>query len=167
MMLRCEHEIALSADDFWALIHAPHYEAAVARAAGLGAYRELERREDADAIYRRLRVEAELPPAMRALVEKLGFGVPSGYTEEQWRSRARREVRWRMTPDLLGDRAHVEGVVRVEPHGAGRCLRVLDGVVQVKLFGVGALLERAAVKLVVDAYAKGAELAPSLAPPAH
>jgi hypothetical protein len=160
--LRCAHEIPLSADAFWDIIHSPAYEARVAEAIGLRAYRELERREEPDAIYRRIGVEAELPDALGALIRRVGLDAPAGYVEEQWRSRTRREVRWRMTPAVLADRARVEGVVKVEPRGARGCLRVLEGDVRVELFAVGRLIERAAIGIVVDAYAKAAAVA---APP--
>jgi hypothetical protein len=162
MRIRCEHEIPLSADAFWELLHAPRYEAAVARAVGLREYRELERREEPEAIYRRLQVEAELPDSLGALLRRIGVAGPIGYVEEQWRSRARREVRWRMTPGAFAERARIEGTVRVEPRGRGRCVRVLDGVVELRVFGVGGMLERAAVALVTDAYAKGAAVAAEL-----
>jgi len=162
MRIHCEHEIPLSAEAFWEMLHAPRYEAAVAEAIGLRAYRELERREEPEAIYRRLQVEAELPDALGALLRRVGLDGPLGYLEEQWRSRARREVRWRMTPGAFAGRARIEGVVRVEPRGRDRCVRVLDGVVELRVFGVGGVLERAAVALVSDAYAKGAAVAAEL-----
>jgi hypothetical protein len=160
--LHCAHEIPLSADAFWQIIHSPEYEARVAEAVGLRAYRELERREEPEAVYRRIGVEADLPDALGALVRRVGFDAPAGYVEEQWRSRSRREVRWRMTPAVLADRARVEGVVKVEPRGARRFRRVLDGDVRVDVFAVGRLIERAAIGIVVDAYAKAAAVA---APP--
>lgn len=162
MRVHCEHEIPLAADAFWELLHAPHYEAAVAEAVGLRAYRELERREEPDAIYRRLQVEAELPETLAGVLRRLGLEGPLGYVEEQWRSRERREVRWRMTPGALAERARIEGIVRIEPRGATRCVRVLDGAIEVRVFGVGGMLERAAVKMVTDAYAKGAAVAAQL-----
>jgi hypothetical protein len=163
MRIRCEHVIPLPADAFWELIHAPRYEAAVAEAVGLRAYRELERREEPDAVYRRLQVEADLPEALGAVLRRLGVAGPIGYVEEQWRQRERREVRWRMTPGALAERARIEGVVRVEPRGAGRCARVLDGVIELRVFGVGGMLERAAASFVTDAYAKGAAVAAEVA----
>jgi hypothetical protein len=162
MRIHCEHEIALPAEAFWELLHAPHYEAAVARAVGLREYRELERREEPDALYRRLQVEADAPAALAAVLRRLGLEGPLGYVEEQWRSRTQREVRWRMTPGALAERARIEGVVRVEPRGRARCVRVLEGVVELRVFGVGGMLERAAVAMVTDAYAKGAALAAEL-----
>ena len=162
MRIRCEHEIPLPVDAFWELIHAPRYEAAVAAAIGLRAYRELERREEPDALYRRLEVEADLPDAVGGILRRIGIAGPIGYVEDQWRSRTRREVRWRMTPSAFAERARIEGVVRVEPRGRGRCVRVLDGVIELRWLGVGGLLERAAVSLVTDAYARGAAVAAEL-----
>ena len=163
MKLFCEHAVALPAERFWEILHQPVYEARVAGAAGLQAYEELERREEPDATYRRLRVEADLPEPLRSLLRRIAGVDSASSVEEQWRSRSRREVRWRMTPGVLADRIRVEGVVRVEPRGAKRCARILEGVVEVKVFGVGGLVERAAVSMVTDAYAKGAELAPAVA----
>ena len=164
MRIHCEHEILLPASAFWDLIHAPAYEAAVAEAVGLRAYQELERREEPDAVYRKLRVEADLPESLRGLLRKVGFEGPAGYEEEQWRHLQRREVRWRMTPGAFADRARIEGTVRVEPRGRARCVRVLEGVVELRFFGIGGMLERTAVSMVTDAYAKGAALAAEFGP---
>lgn len=157
MKLHCEHEIPLSAEAFWDVLHAPRYEALVAEAAKLHEYCELERRDDGDAIYRRLRGRPELPAALAKLVARVapGAGTPS-YLEEQWRSKTHREVRWRMQPSVLPERSRIEGTLRVEPLDALRCRRVLDGVVEVDLFGVGRLVEKAVVSAVTDAYAKAA-----------
>ena len=162
MKLYCEHEIPLPADDFWGVIHAPHYETKCAEAIGLEAYEELDRREEPDVIYRKIRVETELPEPLASLVRRVAGNVAPGYVEEQWRSRSKREVRWRITPKVMADRTRIEGVVRVEPKGAKRCLRILDGVVEVKVFGVGGLIERAGVAMVTDAYGKSAKVAADL-----
>jgi hypothetical protein len=158
MKLHCEHRIPLSAEAFWDVIHSPRYEALVAEQARLGAYREIERRDEPDAIYRRLEGRPELPDALRALLRRVApsAGSPS-YVEEQWRSKSRMEVRWRMQPSFMPERARIEGVVRVEPRDAKSCTRVLDGVVEVDLFGVGRLIEKAVVAATIEAYGKAAE----------
>lgn len=154
--------MALPAERFWEILHEPLYEARVAEAAGLEAYQEVERREEPEAVYRRLRVEADLPEPLHSLLRRIAGVDSASYVEEQWRSRSRMEVRWRMTPGVLADRIRVEGVVRVEPRGATHCTRILEGVVEVKVLGVGGLVERAAVSMVTDAYAKGAAIAPDV-----
>jgi hypothetical protein len=85
-------------------------------------------------------------------------GERIGYFEEQWRSKAVREVRWKITPSLLADRIDVAGAVRVEPVDSASC-RILDGQVRVRLPGAGTLVERAIVKNTVDAYAAHARVA--------
>ena len=160
MKLQCEHRIELPAETFWELLHDPRYEALVAEAASLDAYRELERRDEPDADYPRIEARPRLPESLSALLRRIARNAASAsYVEEQWRSRTRMEVRWRMRPSVLTDRSRIEGVVRVEPRGAKRCARVLDGVVEIDLFGVGRLVERAVVAATIDAYAKGAAVA--------
>ena len=116
------------------MLRAPRYEALVAEGANLHEYRELERRDEGDAIYRRLLGRPELPAALAMLVARIAPGAgPPSYVEEQWRSKSRMEVRWRMQPSVLPDRSRIEGTLRVEPLDAERCRRVLDGVVEVDL----------------------------------
>lgn len=163
MKLYCAHRIPLPADAFWEVLHTPRYEALVAEAAGLREYAELERRDEPDAIYRRLHSRPELPDAFRGLLRRIVPGADAlSYIEEQWRSKSQRHVRFRMQPSVLGDRTRIEGVVRIEPRGSTSCVRILDGVVEVNLFGLGTLVERAIVAATIDAYAKGAAAAAKL-----
>lgn len=164
MKLHCTHEIGMSAEDFWSILHAPDYEAAVAEAAGLREYREIERREDEDAIYRRIRVVPELSPQLRALLDRITREPGGAYVEEQWRSKHERSVRWKTTPPFLRDRVRVEGVVRVEPIDERRCRRVLDGEVRVRVFGLGTVAERAVVAQTVETYGRTARVAERFAP---
>ena len=163
MKLYCAHRIALPADAFWDVIHSPRYEALVAESIGLHEYTELERRDEPDAIYRRIRSRPALPDALQALLRRIAprGGSPS-YIEEQWRSKQERVVRWRMQPSVLPDRARIEGTVRVAPLDAASCRRILDGVVEVQLFGLGSMVERAVIAATVEAYGRSAELVASL-----
>jgi hypothetical protein len=155
--LYCEHRIALGADAFWEILHAPRYEALVAEAARLREYRELERRDESDAIYRRIQAVPELPDALAALLRRIAPGAcEASYVEEQWRSKSRKEVRFRMRPSVLSDRIRIEGAVRIEPREEKRCIRILDGRVEVDLFGLGRLVERAVVQSTIEAYGRSA-----------
>ena len=165
MRLHCEHVIPLDADAFWAVIHAPEYEALVAEALGLREYRELERREERGALYRRIQVAPELPAALRALLRRAAGLESASYVEEQWRSRARREVRFRLVPSVLPGRSRIEGRVRVEPRDDSSCTRILEGVVEVGVPVLGRLLERAIVANAVEGYGKSAAVVARLGPP--
>jgi hypothetical protein len=157
--------IPLDADAFWAVIHAPEYEALVAEALGLREYRELDRREERGATYRRIQVAPELPAALRALLRRAAGLESASYVEEQWRSRARREVRFRLTPSVLPGRSRIEGRVRVEPRDGSTCTRILEGVVEVGVPVVGRLLERAIVANAVEGYGKSAAVVARLGRP--
>lgn len=163
MRLHAVHRIPLGAERFWAVLHSAPYEAAVAEALGLRRYRELERREDAHETYRRLEMEAELPEPLRGLLARIPGGAGAAglarSVEEQWRSRRERRVRWRTTPAYLSGRVRLEGEVRVEPVDADHCDRILEGVVEVRAFGVGGLVERALVAAIESTYARSAEVA--------
>jgi hypothetical protein len=157
--LACRHRIPLPADRFWEILHDPAYEARVAEAAGLTEYAVLERREEADAIYRKIRCTPKVPAVFEALLSRVQSGASAAYVEEQGRSRSAMEVRFVMTPEALRGRTRIEGLVRVEPAGKRSCNRVLEGEVSVCLLGLGTLLERAIVANTVEAYGKSARVA--------
>ncbi len=163
MRVRCEHRIPLDADSFFATMHSEAFEARVAEALGLTEYRVIEREEEAREIYRRIQVTPRLPAALVPILKRVAGATTASYVEEQWRSREERLVRWRMTPTVLRDRSHLEGTVRVVPAGPRACKRVLDGVVEVRVLGVGALLERAIVSQVEEAYGASAHVAAEMA----
>lgn len=163
MRLFCEHRIPASAADFWEWIHDADYEARVARALGLTEYRELERREEDGTVYRRLRVAAALPSSLAPILSRVVRVDEAAYVEEQWRSPDAHLVRWRMTPEILAERVHVAGELRLVPAGAGHCRRILEGEIRARIFGVGPLLERAAIREVVGAYDVSARVAAQVA----
>jgi hypothetical protein len=163
MRLFCEHRIPTSAADFWEWIHSADYEARVARALGLTEYRELERREEAGTVYRRLRVAAPLPSSFAPILSRIARVDEVAYVEEQWRSKGAHLVRWRMTPEILAERVRVAGELRLEPAGSRHCRRILEGEISARIFGVGALLERVAIREVVGAYDTAARVAAELA----
>lgn len=65
---------------------------------------------------------------------------------------------------FLPERVHIEGEVRVEPIDSRSCLRILDGVVEVRVPGIGRLIERVVVDRTVEAYGRAAELAARIEP---
>ncbi|MBW2291333.1 MAG: DUF2505 family protein [Deltaproteobacteria bacterium] len=162
MRLHCEHDIPLDAEFFWAHIHASVYEEMSAEAIGLLEYTEVERSENDESIYRKIRVVPGMPDGLHSLLRTMGGGQRVSYFEEQWRSKVVREVRWKITPGVMADRIRVEGVVRVEPMGDASCRRILDGAVRVRLPGVGTLIERTIVENTVAAYAAHALVAARL-----
>ena len=113
--LYCEHRILRDAQDLWAVLHTPAFEAHLAQAIGLAEYTELEREETQDTVYRRIRVVPSIPGGFRRLLQGVGADEKVSYIEEQWRSRVEMVVRWEMTPSILADRAQIGGLIRIEP----------------------------------------------------
>lgn len=163
MKLHCEHRIDMSAEAFWGLIHSEAYERRVAEVVGLREYETLERVEDARQVFRRIRVVPAMPARLTALLRRIAGERDSTYFEEQSRSKLQRLVRWRSVPSFLSGRARIEGEVRLEEIDDGHCLRVLDGVVEIRVPGLGLLLERAIASAATEAYAKSAAVANEMA----
>jgi hypothetical protein len=159
MKLYCEHRILRDAQDLWEVLHTPTFEAHLARSIGLSEYSELEREETEDAVYRKIRVVPSIPGGFRRLLRGAGADEKISYIEEQWRSRAEMEVRWKMTPSILADRAQIGGRIRIEPLDEASCLRILDGVVKVRIPVMGRSIERAIVTGTLAAYGKSAKAA--------
>jgi len=164
MKLHCEHRISKSAEDLWQVLHTPEFEARLGKAIGLSEYVEIERSEDEKSIYRRIRVVPAVPPAFMFLLRHLQAGDTIRYIEHQWRSKSAMEVRWEMQPSILADRAEIKGVIRIVPVDARTCVRILDGHVDVRLFGLRSMIEQAVVASTVDAYDKSAVAAGASVP---
>jgi hypothetical protein len=160
MRIHCEHRMPFAADHFWAIIHAPEYESLVAESLGLAEYREVERREEPEAIYRRIEARpSALSESFQKLLQRIAGVGSANYVEEQWRSKHAMEVRWQAIPSVLNERVRVEGVVRIEPIDEQTCLRILEGEVAIRVPVLGGMLERAAASAVVESYGKSAKLA--------
>jgi hypothetical protein len=160
MRLSCRDRMPFEAEHFWAILHAPAYEALVADALGLAEYREIERRDEPAAVYRRLAARPRaLPASVQTLLQRAAGVTSATYEEEQWRRKDRMEVRWRAIPSILRGRIRIEGVLCVEPVDEKTCLRIVRGEVRIRVPLVGGLLERAVVSAIVESYGRSARLA--------
>ena len=86
-----------------------------------------------------------------APVAKL-FGSKLRYVEEGRLDKATRTWRWKTTPSTLADKVKNEGTMRVEPAGDGKCRRIVEIVVEAKVFGVGGLIESSTEKQFQDGW---------------
>ncbi len=102
---------------------------------------------------RRMRVRPRLD--MPAAVKKL-VGEKVTYVEEGTFDAAAGTFRSRIVPSSLADRIRIETVMRLEPRGAGACERIAEAEVEVRVLGLGGLVEKFIEKSLRDNYAKGA-----------
>jgi hypothetical protein len=163
MRLHCEHILQIGIDDLWAHFTTPEYERLMAKALSLRQYKELEARPGDREDYRKVLVSPEVPETFSSLLKKVSKDASADYVEEQWKSKSERRLRWKSTPAFLPDRVKIEGDLRFEGIGQAQTKRVLEGVVEVKLIGLGGLLEKAIVKSTLESYDKSAQFAGNFA----
>ncbi len=116
---------------------------------------KVERFEETDAEIRRAvtiqPVTGELPGPLAKLV-----GDNLGFREESVFDKATRRYKLRIIPNRLADKLRIEGVLRVEGRGEGRCERILELDVEAKVFGLGSMIESRIIADTQQSYDKGA-----------
>ena len=123
------------------------------RGLGFPSCKILERREQGDHIIRRMAMipKIEMPGAVAKIVgDKVGFEERGDY------DRKAGVFRWKIILAAFGDKARIEGEMRVLAHADGHCRRIVDFQVEVKMFGVGGLIEKTAADNNVTGWARSA-----------
>lgn len=110
-------------------------------------------RQDGTKRLRDMRVTPKLD--VPAAVAKL-LGDKLGYTEKGRYEETDRSWTYDMVLNVLTKKIRIGGVVTTEPLGDDRCTRVSKMWVEVKIFGVGGMVEKAAEKNMRDGWTKSA-----------
>lgn len=132
-------DIALDLDEHWRLFTDDAFdEKLYLEGFGFPHYEVLERRENDNEVFRRIRVTPKLD--LPGPVAKL-FGARFAYTDDQTFDKRTQGFRSRVTPGVLSDRIYSESVIRAEPAGAGKCRRSIEITVEARVFGLGGLVE--------------------------
>ncbi|MBW2453450.1 MAG: DUF2505 domain-containing protein [Deltaproteobacteria bacterium] len=133
------HEINCSAKQFWPVFFDKHFnETMFLKALGFPEYEIVEQTETDGAVRRivRARPKMNLPkPLMKLLGDRFG------YTEEGSFDPKTEVWSFKMTPSTLAGKLRNEGTTRVEAIDDTRCRRVAELICEVKVFGLGGLLE--------------------------
>lgn len=149
-----EHEIDCSEERFWELFLDPDFTRDMI-VEGLDFARcEVGPLTDSgDTKLRPMQVTPKL--VLPAAVAKV-LGPKLGYTEAGvWHPK---EQRWRydLKLSVLSDRIAIGGDVTTKPLGDNRCLRISTHAVNIKVFGIGSIAERAARSNMEDGWGKSA-----------
>lgn len=126
------------------------FNEAIKGVAGLRSRQLLERKDDQGKLYRRIRMqpEREFPAVMKKMLN--GDLIT---TEESWFDSARHVVEWKSTLSVLSDKVKLVGKVEfAEVPGGVR--RRLTGSIDVSVFGVGKIIEKAVVDDLTATYEK-------------
>ena len=155
MKVTISHEFNTDAETFWTkLFFDPEYN----RSLYIGAlkfleYEVLENTDRGSQIFRRVRATPKQDAP--AVVQKL-VGGRFSYVEEGTFDKASNRYKLRVMPGALGDKLRSEGELRIESLGAKKVKRVAELSIEVKIFGVGGVVEGFISKSLQDSYAQAA-----------
>lgn len=146
------HGFECSTERFWALFFDPEWTRSLILE-GLGfATCDIEPVVEAGGKKSRtMRVTPKLD--IPAAVAKI-LGPKLGYTENGRLDVATGEWSYEIVLSVMSDRIRMGGKLRVDPDGPGRCKRRSSLWCEVKVFGVGGLIEKAAEKNMRDGWEK-------------
>ncbi|MEZ4448000.1 MAG: DUF2505 domain-containing protein [Nannocystaceae bacterium] len=85
--------------------------------------------------------KVDLPGPIRKLL-----GDRFGYEETGRFDPSTQRWTWSMKPSAMADKMKMEGIVRCEAAGAGKCRRIADITLEAKIFGVGGMIEKTSEK---------------------
>lgn len=151
MKLTIAHEFHTDVDTFWSkLFFDPVYNRALyIDALKFPEYNLLEEKDQGSTVLRRVRVtpKNEAP----AVVQKV-VGGNFSYVEEGTFDKATKRYRFKAIPDKMADKFVSSGELRAEPLGDKRCRRVAEMNIEVKIFGVGGMVESFIAKSMNESY---------------
>jgi hypothetical protein len=148
------NEIECSVDKFWEMFLDPKLtERLFKEALGFEDFRVLEQTDTESTLARRSTAtpKVNLPRPVAKLL-----GARFSYTEEDTFDKATKVWRWKVTPSTLADKVRHEGSVRAEPIGSSKVRRIVDIVLEAKVFGVGRLIESSVGKQIRESWEKSA-----------
>jgi hypothetical protein len=155
--VKIEHIYNCSADTFWDKIFFDdaYNEELFKKALEFPGYEVTEQKDTDSAIARSINVVPKLGPMPGPVKKLIGDGL--GYREEGNFDKKSRRYTIKITPNKMADKIKIEGVLYAEPAGEGKINRVFEAKVEVKIFGVGGMVEKQIIGDMETSYAKGAE----------
>ena len=138
------HEVRCTADAFWSLFFDRAFNDRLYKGAlGFPAFEVTLQEETPQEIVRT--VSAQPKMSVPAPVAK-ALGSNFRYVEEGTFDKATQVWRWSMIPGSMADKIRNEGTLRLEPAGAGVVTRVVEIVIEAKVFLLGGVIEEASEK---------------------
>lgn len=116
----------------------------------------VEKHEDkGDEVERSINVTPRLGDLPGPMKKVLGDNVR--YTEVGILNKKTRRYRINITPSRLADKLHVSGELYTEPVGERQCRRIFEAKVDVKVFGLGSMMEKRLASDLEKSYGVGAK----------
>lgn len=149
---RMTHRMECDIDTFWATFFDREFNARVFSEMGFPSFRVAAQTHEGDTIKQRLEItpEVHLPGAVKKIL-----GDRFSYVEEGVFDKSTKVYRFTFLPPpgVRGDRATGGGVMTAENSANGATDRVIEMTFDVRIFGIGGMLEGAAERAAQDVYA--------------
>jgi hypothetical protein len=143
-------DLPMSADEHWRIFFDDAFERALYdEKLRFPKYELVENRDQGETVRRKVRVTPRLDapaPVLKVL------GSSFGYVEDGTFEKKARVWRSRIITNVIADRLGTSFVVRADAAGEGRCRRTIDLDIDVKIFGIGGLVEAAFEKNLRDGW---------------
>lgn len=150
--LNMVHEINCDEETFWKVFFDKDFNQHLfLEALQFPKYEILEQKESEQEIFRKVSAQPKMDAP--AAVQKL-LGPSFGYIEEGRLDRSSKIWRWHIIPSAMANKIKQEGTMRIEKSGEGRVRRITDLIIEVKVFGIGGMIEKTASKTLQDGWDK-------------
>ncbi|AYQ33311.1 SRPBCC family protein [Runella sp. SP2] len=133
------HEINCTPDRFWTIFFdKPTIENLYLNSLGVIDIQVVNQSELSTRFFQKLGVKPKMnfPDPLAKLI-----GEEYRYTEEGTLDKTSNLFTWKWTPSTLVDKLKIEGVLRVQPIGDSKVRLISDVTVEIKVFGVGSLMD--------------------------
>ena len=149
------HDIDCSEEKFWELFFDEDFTTKMFEFLEFPKFEIVETREAGDEKIRIVKASPKLDAP--GPVKKL-LGDNFGYVEEGRWNKNTKVFRFVVKPNTMEGKIKNEGTVRIESRdGGAKCTRVVDVVVEAKVFGLGGTIEKMTEKSFRDGWGKSAE----------
>jgi hypothetical protein len=139
------NEINCNEETFWKLFFDKEFNTKLyLEGLGFPEWSVLDQSETDTEIRRRTKGRPKLKNMPGPVVKLLGDKF--GYEENGTMSKSEKVWRWKLTPSTMADKMKQEGSLKIEPLGENKVRRVVEMMVEAKVFAVGGLLESTAEK---------------------
>lgn len=143
--MRLVHEINCDEETFWKLFFDKEFtEKLYKEGLEFPEWSNEEQTETDTEIKRRTKGRPKMKN-MPGPVAKL-LGNSFGYVENGSMNKKDKVWRWKLTPSTMADKIKQEGSLKLEPGADGKVKRVVEMVIEAKVFGIGGMLESTAEK---------------------
>jgi hypothetical protein len=85
------------------------------------------------------------------------LGDRFGYTETGSMNKATKVWKYKLTPTTMADKIKQEGTMRIEPAGEGKVRRVVELLIEAKIFAIGGMVESTTEKQLSDGWSDSAK----------